>query len=358
MRLAIYGAQGMAFGAYKAIKELFPEQEILCFIVSEMGMNPPVLGDVPVMEFHDFLAKVPQGEMDDIEVLIGAPENVMQDIEKILKRAGIHNYVCLDSCRWADMIGNASLHSGKHLPLKAYVVGCSRAKLHVFKTVHFHDRPLKTQYREPEYISVLQVGADNSPKNCVGFKDYEGDNISEKNGNYSELTGLYWIWKNYLRTREDHDYYGLVHYRRLLDLSEDDILRLKDNDIDAVLPYPMPYSPNIEVHHRRYLTDGEWTSVLNVLHELCPEYAKAFEDILEQEYLYNYNIILAKRKVLEEYCAWLFPILFRIEEMNDPEGKKAPNRYIGYVGENLETLYFMYHKHNLRIAHTGVKFLV
>ena len=68
MRLAIYGAQGMAFGAYKAIKELFPEQEILCFIVSEMGMNPPVLGDVPVMEFHDFLAKVPQGEMDDIEV--------------------------------------------------------------------------------------------------------------------------------------------------------------------------------------------------------------------------------------------------------------------------------------------------
>lgn len=206
-------------------------------------------------------------------------------------------------------------------------------------------------------MSVLQVGAVGSPTSCADFKDHEGDNISEKNGDYSELTGLYWVWKNYLHTCKDYDYYGLVHYRRLLDLSEDDILRLKDNDIDVVLPYPMPYSPNIEAHHKRYLTDSEWTSVLNVLQELCPEYAKAFEDILGQEYLYNYNIILAKQKVLDEYCAWLFPILFRIEEMNNPEGKKIPNRYIGYVGENLETLYFMYHKHNLRIAHTGVKFL-
>ena len=74
--------------------------------------------------------------------------------------------------------------------------------------------------------------------------------------------------------------------------------------------------------------------------------------------LYNYNIVLAKGKVLDEYCRWLFPLLFRIEEINNPDGNKEPNRYIGYVGETLETLYFMYNKDKLKIAHTGCRFFI
>ena len=92
--------------------------------------------------------------------------------------------------------------------------------------------------------------------------------------------------------------------------------------------------------------------------ELEPEYAEVFPNILSQEYLYNYNIVLAKGKVLDEYCRWLFPLLFRIEEINNPDGNKEPNRYIGYVGEVLETLYFMYNKDKLKIAHAGCRFLV
>lgn len=185
------------------------------------------------------------------------------------------------------------------------------------------------------------------------------DNLVDKSlyGDYSELTGLYWIWKNRIK-QQDGKYYGLAHYRRFLELSEDDQRRLTANNIDAVLPYPMPYEPNIEAHHLRYLTDQEWNGVLQALKELEPEYAKAFPDILSQSYLYNYNIVLAKGKVLDDYCRWLFPLLFRIEEINNPNGDKEPNRYIGYVGETLETLYFMYNKDKLRIAHTGCRFLV
>lgn len=357
MKLAIYGAQAMAFGAFKAIRELFPDKEILCFIVTEKGMNASTLGDIPVMEFDDFLEKIPEDKRDEVEILIGTPENAMQDIERDLKKAGIRNYVRLNSSRWSDMVGNAFLKSGRYLPLTAYVVGCNRGRLHVFKMVHFHDRHLKTKHQDPDYISTLQVGAGNSPEIVTDFRDDKKDNISLKNGNYSELTGLYWIWKNILISREDDDYYGLAHYRRLLDLSDDDVLRLKDNDIDVVLPYPMPYEPDMEAHRRRYLSEGEWAAVLNALRELCPEYAKAFGKILRQEYLYNYNIILARREVLDRYCAWLFPILFRIEQINDPDGEKTPNRYLGYVGESLETLYFMYHRHELNIAHAGIKFL-
>lgn len=358
MKLAIYGAQAMAFGAYKAIKKLFPDKEILCFIVTKKGMNASTLGDIPVVEFDDFLEKVPEDKRDEIEILIATPENAMQVIERVLEEAGIRNYVRLNSSRWSDMIGKAFLRSGRYLPLTAYVVGCNRSRLHVFKMVHFHDGNLKTTYQDPDYISTLQVGAENSPKMNTDFKDNKRVNISLKNGNYSELTGLYWIWKNILSIREDDDYYGLAHYRRLLNISDDDILRLKDNDIDVVLPYPMPYEPDMEAHRRRYLSEGEWAAVLNALRELCPEYEKAFEKILRQEYLYNYNIILARREVLDQYCTWLFPILFRVEEINDPDGIKTPNRFLGYVGESLETLYFMYHKYELKIAHAGIKFLI
>lgn len=358
MQLAIYGAQGIAFSTYKALKELFPDKKILCFIVSEMGINASELGGIPVVEFNEFLKRIPQDERDEIEILIATPENVMENVERNLKNVGIHNYVRLNSSRWAEMVRNAFIRSGKYLPLTAYVVGCNKATLHMCKVVNFNDKPLKTRCQDPEYIFTLQVGAESSIELDTDFKDNNGDNISEKNGNYSELTGLYWMWKNYLHIRKDEDYYGLSHYRRLLDLSDDDILRLRDNDIDVVLPYPMSYSPNIEVHHKRYLSDDEWLSVLEALRELYPEYESTFEDILKQEYFYNYNIILAKRKVLNEYCAWLFSILFKVEKILDPEGKKLPNRFMGYVAETLETLYFMYHKNNLQIAHAGIRFLL
>lgn len=85
---------------------------------------------------------------------------------------------------------------------------------------------------------------------------------------------------------------------------------------------------------------------------------RRFETILHQKNLFNYNIILARKKVLREYCEWLFPILFRIEELSNPDGTKKTNRYIGYIGKTIETIYFMTNKNQLNIVHAGIEFLV
>ena len=60
---------------------------------------------------------------------------------------------------------------------------------------------------DPMYVPV-HVGAEGKPS--LGYiGDNTGDNISLKNKNYCELSGLYWAWKNL-----DADYIGIAHYRR------------------------------------------------------------------------------------------------------------------------------------------------
>lgn len=112
------------------------------------------------------------------------------------------------------------------------------------------------------------------------------------------------------------------------------------------------------MHHKRYLKEGDWTALLTALKELEPEYAEAFPKVLGQRYMYNYNVILAKREVLREYCEWLFPILERTEELSFPKGEDRSDRYIGYMGETLETLYFMKNAERLNIVHTGCRMCV
>ena len=46
-----------------------------------------------------------------------------------------------------------------------------------------------------ENYKVLLVGAYRGHVYGDCFDD-TGDNISEKNANYCELTGVYWLWKN------------------------------------------------------------------------------------------------------------------------------------------------------------------
>ena len=153
------------------------------------------------------------------------------------------------------------------------------------------------------------------------------------------------------------EYYGLAHYRRILDFTEDDVLRLVDNGVDVVLPYPMPYEPNIEEHHKRYLKEKDWEAVQKAVQEISPEYAEEFCRILNQKYFYNYNMILARKDVLAQYCSWLFSILERVEELSIPKGADRADRYIGYIGETLATLYFMVQKKELNIMHVGCRFL-
>ena len=71
---------------------------------------------------------------------------------------------------------------------------------------------LHKEFKTPDnsiYVP-LELGAATRENHFLELRDDSGDNISARNPNYCELTGLYWAYKNLT----DYDIIGLVHYRR------------------------------------------------------------------------------------------------------------------------------------------------
>ena len=81
------------------------------------------------------------------------------------------------------------------------------------------------------YIGIFEPNTENrmdynedgeicvcGPTVMLGYYDNEGENISELNPYFCEMTGHYWVLKNYLDNCNE-EYIGFGHYRRLPDLT-------------------------------------------------------------------------------------------------------------------------------------------
>ena len=357
MKIAIFGAKCIALGVCLAIQKLYPGHEVETFLVSTLEGNPFTLAGLPVQEVQSFSYK-------EMLILIAVPEDLHQEIAEYLEKQGFFHYVGIDSHKESILMERYFSLIGAFYSIHNLPCGDERVDLRVYQAKFHKDRPLKEEYEKPDWIVPIQVGAILTAERVADEADSIGEQISGRNVNYCELTALYWMWKNQLLLNSSQnnralseanniEYYGLFHYRRILDIQEEDLLRFRENHVDVILPYPTVHEPNIYEHHTRYVKDTDWEAMIAALWELQPVYAEAFEEILKQPYLYNYNIVIARRKILVDYCAWLFPILNRVEELSVPKGSERADRYIGYLGENLMTLYFLYHQRNINIVHTG-----
>ncbi len=355
----IYGAKSIALGVSCALRELFPEKKQLGFLVSSKDGNPEKLGGLPVMQIDGFAGRCADKEC--ITVLIGTPETVHEEMIQMLLQHGFPDYICvgwqleekLMERLYARNHMFLSLHDLKDIRIRE--MSKKDARFCIFQAESGKDKELRTPYKRKRWIHTLWAGPGSENGRAAEYQDAFGENISDKNGNYCELTALYWIWKNILKYAEHHtcEYYGLYQYRRMLHIEDSDIEKIAANEVDVILPFPTMHEPDIREHPMRYIKEADWQAMLEALEELEPAYAEAFKEVQKQPYLYNYNILAAKKEILNDYCAWLFPILQRTEELSCPRGWERSDRYIGYMGENLLTLYFFYHADKLRIAHTG-----
>ena len=358
MKYYIFGAKAIAFSVYTAMHQLYPEDEIVGFLVSSMEGNPNMLAGVSVKEVDIEAKKLSENEKKQIPIFIATPEDVHKDIIQILTRCGFLNYKPIDSKREEELMKQYYHTLGIFPALDELPVGNERAELMVYAAQFYMDKKLMHVPEFPEYVHSLLLGCEGNEKQHreADLYDNVGDNISLKNPDYCEMTAFYWMWKNQLGST--NEYIGLYHYRRCLEISEADLYRLKKNDADAVLQFPMLHEPDIKEHHRRYVDEKDWEIMLSVLQEIHPEYAVKYEDIFSKPYFYNYNLIIAKKQVFADYCTWLFPVLFRTEERSRLEGGGQKRRYLAYMSESLFTFYFLYNQKNLKIYHAGRRLFI
>ena len=233
-----------------------------------------------------------------------------------------------------------------------------------------------------EGYKPIQVG--NAEENFAGFaRDNTGDNIAEKNANYCELTALYWIWKN-----TDDEYKGLAHYRRffgkrpyssrfsdvlsgtelkqVLDGAYDPLaakpgmkaatfiggalVRGSRKPADIILADPVHYHVNAKAQLlRSSCSEKTFDALRKIISEEEPAYLAEFDRFFGENKASLYNMMYCRKEVFDAYCAWLFPLLEKMEKEIDPsEMNNYQRRVYGFLAERLLNIWVR--KNQLRVT--------
>ena len=238
----------------------------------------------------------------------------------------------------------------------------------------------------------LHVGKSISDYQLDILKDNTGDNISERNPLYCELTGIYWLWKN-----TTADYKGLMHYRRIFTIQKNYTyknVKLKakialrsllsvfrplnsygmrieyfagtednyrqhaeifDNQIEKILRQGVNIIVPTPEHYflpviAAFPDAPHWALELlrRIILELNPEFGKYFELSLTKHDIYQRNMFVMDNETFNHYCALLFPVLQTFEEKCVNEGyitdfnEKSVSRICGYLGELITNAFIQY----------------
>lgn len=230
-------------------------------------------------------------------------------------------------------------------------------RIYVITHKKFDDNLIKNS---KEYYPLLVGKAIGNKGSESYLKDDSGNNISNKNKSFCELTGIYWAWKN-----QNTDIVGFDHYRRYFInkkngkiLSSEDITSILKK-LDAILPQKEP-DAFLGKTAAQYFGDRHdpliWTLCRDVIKEKYPSYVKDFDWYSYQYSGFSYNMIITTKNIMDKYNSWLFDILFTLEKQIDLNNYTDYNqRMWGFVAERLINVWI--HHQKIKVAEYPVKFI-
>lgn len=232
------------------------------------------------------------------------------------------------------------------------------------------------QHPHSKILQPMQVGCAAREDRLVDcYYDNEGDNISELNPYYCELTTQYWAYKH----ARDAEYVGFCHYRRYFDFSEDprhtpndygeimcdnlslatqelyglsdetitrvcegyDVITTKTQDLKT-FPGQTPTvfdhykaAPKLHVEDLKLLEE--------IIAERSPEYLEDWRKHIHGSKICFCNMFIMRRAIFEEYSAWLFDLLEVFMQRWDRthlsvEALRTP----GHLGERLVNVFLLH----------------
>ncbi|EFO2987654.1 hypothetical protein DQ148_25050, partial [Escherichia coli] len=209
--------------------------------------------------------------------------------------------------------------------------------------------------------------------------DDTGDNISDKNGTFNELTLIYWVWKN----TTNQDYVGFCHYRRYFinrsiskfekalhlliprdkERRERKLLRLLQQfdknceselkGFDIALPKPIVMNRTLREQYADYHDGAHYEEMGKVIRELRPDMWPAYEDASNRNTFFIANMFIFSRKYFDQFCEFAFPVLFELEKRLEVPDDMYQKRIFGYLGERLVTIFvnYLYQQKNVKFKY-------
>lgn len=210
--------------------------------------------------------------------------------------------------------------------------------------------------------------------------DDTGDNISELNPYYAELTAQYWVWKNYEKI-ENPENVGFMHYHRHFIFNENyfdnkasfkilygysvqpfdsiddeyfDTIKLTSKNIyryadkfDCIVckrsNMKILNCENSREYFKKYCYSShveDYDRCMDIVEKNYPEYKDAIKELNNGSYRYFYNMFIMKKNLFFKYSEFLFSVLdifFNQTDINMYAGKAR--RVCSYLGELLLSLF-------------------
>lgn len=276
----------------------------------------------------------------------------------------------VESNRYQSMKLEASQHLGEICRRTERWSTYKDQPIRIFVSTHKDVELFQSDILQPVQVGAVRASAP------IGhaLRDCDGENISELNPMYCELTTQYWAWKNV-----DAEYYGFCHYRRYFDFNE---IRHAENDFGEIMydrigskaqqefclddkriaeavrgydvittefkdlrEFPEDYSTPWEHYNNApqlHIEDLELC--MRILGEMYPDYVKDADEFLNGNKSCFCNMFIMRKDIFQDYCSWLFSILERFMEESDMglysrEARRTP----GHLAERLLNIYYNHH---------------
>ena len=209
-----------------------------------------------------------------------------------------------------------------------------------------------TEIQSDDVFTPIHVGRAASKykeemKDIIG--DDTGDNISEKDASYSEMTGHYWAWKNY----HDSEYIGFCQYRRYFyeKITSKNIDSFFSKGTDVLLAGPCMRKHNRWSFLQSYVCAEDLAIMLKVVNRLYPEYYTTLSQYGFGYVDYPFNMLICRRELFDKYAEWMFSILFECEKYIKPLPYSRARRVYAYLAEFLTPVFFIHNGYKIKPMH-------
>lgn len=360
----IFGAHSRAQTVKEYISVVYPDMKVEAYLVDNDELNADQIDGIPVIHL-DQESVITQDLSIENTVYLGVKKNSHEAAKSHLEKLGFHDIIPM-TVELDNKLRNLYLEkyfAEKDIPFrKIYDFSAGQEEdsaneraneIGLYVASSAFDGKLEESHVYENYEKVIQVGCaltDIRLDNAV--VDNIGENISDRNKQFCELTATYWIWKN-----AKEEYVGLEHYRRFFILPNKLYSLLKTNEIDVILPVPLFVAPNIADNYKFRHDANIWDDMMAVLEQKYPEDYPRVCEYFAQGVFCPCNMVIAKKDVFDRMCEWLFSILLTVHEKNQTLEDRYQNRYPGFLAERLMSAYFFIHRNEFNTIFADKVFL-